>query len=392
MKLGDILEIDKSLNASDTYDRNDVLSVTDEYGLVNQIKYQGRSFAGASLSNYRITRKGQIIYTKSPLKASPFGIIKSNTYGDGILSPLYAVYNPIDDIQDSFIHFYFSQKARLNNYLLPLINKGAKNTILISDNEALQGSIIHPSLSEQAAIGDYFQHLDEAITKSESEISRLKQVKQASLQSMFPQPGETKPKLRFKGFSDDWKEVKLGEIATKSNLKNSNNEFSETFTCSAEYGIINQRDYFDHDISNTNNLGNYYVVSPNSFVYNPRISTIAPFGPILRNKTNRIGVISPLYLIFSFTNQVIYSFLDFYFSSTLWHKFMLLNGDSGARHDRFTIHTETFFQMPILLPSLPEQQKIGAYFSELNAQISLLTKKLGKLKQVKAACLSQMFV
>lgn len=251
---------------------------------------------------------------------------------------------------------------------------------------------IPPTPVEQAAIGSYFKELDSMIAASTARLSRLEQVKRGSLQAMFPLPGQTAPALRFKGFTGEWKSCELGSIAVKSNLKNTELKFTETFTCSAEFGIINQREYFDNDISNSNNIHGYYVVEPNAFVYNPRISTIAPYGPILRNKTGRTGVISPLYLIFKFTQQVDYEFLDCYFKSSMWHSYMKQNGDSGARHDRFTIALETFFKMPIQLPTKAEQEAIGAYFKELDRQLQLEGAKLGKLRQLKQASLCQLFV
>lgn len=185
-KLSDLLEIDDNRNSNNLLGREDVLSVSGEFGLVNQIEFQGRSFAGTSLHNYKITHIGQVIYTKSPLKAQPFGIVKSNQYGDGLLSPLYAVYNPINNACADFIHYYFAPVARLNNYLRPLINKGAKNTILISDETALQGEMAYPiDVKEQFYIAQYFRNIDELISAKRQKLAKLRNIKQACLDKMF---------------------------------------------------------------------------------------------------------------------------------------------------------------------------------------------------------------
>lgn len=185
-KLSELLEIDDNRNSQNELGREDVLSVSGEFGLVNQIKFQGRSFAGASLHNYKITHSGQVVYTKSPLKAQPFGIVKSNQYGDGLLSPLYAVYNTINNACADFIHYYFEPVARLNNYLRPLINKGAKNTILISDETALQGVIHYPrDAKEQFLIADYFLKLDSLLFTKRQKLVKLRNIKQACLDRMF---------------------------------------------------------------------------------------------------------------------------------------------------------------------------------------------------------------
>ena len=108
----------------------------------------------------------------------------------------------------------------------------------------------------------------------------------------------TTPALRFKGFDAEWEKRPLKKVADKVVEKNINLQITETFTNSAEFGIISQRDYFDHDISNSDNIGTYYIVQNEDFVYNPRISTFAPVGPINRNKLGRSGVMSPLYTVF----------------------------------------------------------------------------------------------
>ncbi|MGC7786433.1 restriction endonuclease subunit S [Staphylococcus epidermidis] len=198
------------------------------------------------------------------------------------------------------------------------------------------------------------------------------------------------PELRFPEFSEEWREFNLKDISTKKSKKNKNKLYNETFTNSAEYGIVSQKDYFDKEISNVRNLSNYYIVDPDDFVYNPRISRLAPVGPINRNKLNRIGVMSPLYTVFS-TKLPIKSFLEYYFKTTKWHKFMKLNGDSGARSDRFTIKQSLFVKMPIVLPSEQEQEKIGYFFSKLDQQIELEEKKLELLEQQKRGYMQKIF-
>ena len=198
------------------------------------------------------------------------------------------------------------------------------------------------------------------------------------------------PAIRFKGFNEAWEQRKLKEIADKVTEKNVKLQFTETFTNSAEFGIISQRDYFDHDISNEDNLGSYYVVRNEDFVYNPRISTFAPVGPINRNKLGRNGVMSPLYTVFR-THNINNTFLEQYFRSTYWHSFMKLNGDSGARSDRFSIKDSVLIEMPIPYPGLKEQLKIGEYLTKLDNLITLHQRKLLKIKNIKKAMLEKMF-
>lgn len=199
-----------------------------------------------------------------------------------------------------------------------------------------------------------------------------------------------KPKIRFKGYQEDWEQRKLNEIADKVSEKNKDNEFSEPFTNSAEQGIISQKDYFDREIVNNENLNGYYIVRNDDFIYNPRISVTAPVGPINRNRLGRNGVMSPLYTVFR-TQDIDNLYLEFYFKTTKWHRFMKLNGDSGARFDRFTISSTQFMEMPIPYPTLEEQKKIGEYFDSLDNLITLHQRKCEETKTLKKYMLQKMF-
>ena len=216
-------------------------------------------------------------------------------------------------------------------------------------------------------------------------------MKAASLQAMFPQEGETVPKIRFKGFEGEWKTCPLYHFAKKRIEKNTKMLYNITLTNSAEFGIIDQRNFFDHEISNSENINGYYVVRDHDFVYNPRISSSAPVGPINQNKLGYTGVMSPLYLVFEI-NGINRDFLEIFFHTTLWHKYMFDNGNTGARFDRLAISDEDFMKMPIPDIDIEEQQAIANYFTSLDRQISLQSQRLEKLKQIKSACLDKMFV
>ena len=125
-------------------------------------------------------------------------------------------------------------------------------------------------------------------------------------------------------------------------------------------------------------------------IYNPRISNFAPVGPIKRNKLGKTGVMSPLYNVFR-VHGLSKSFLEIYFSTTRWHIFMKLNGDSGARSDRFAIKDSVLYEMPIISPSTEEQEEIGAFFQTLDHTITFHQRKLDLLAKSKKAYLQKMF-
>ena len=280
---------------------------------------------------------------------------------------------------------YSPTRAELSSY------SQGKTVVHLRNSEIAKGTIRYPDILEQNTIVNYVLSLDAQISASTSRLVSLKQMKAASLQAMFPQEGETVPKVRFKGFDGEWKTRSLNNYAKKRTEKNVNRIYNVTLTNSAEFGIIDQRQFFDHDISNSENIDGYFVVRDKDFVYNPRISASAPVGPINQNKLGYPGVMSPLYLVFE-VKGINHDFLEIYFHTALWHKYMFDNGNSGARFDRLTISDDDFMRMPIPDISLAEQQSIASFFTSLDRQIALHTKRLEKLKQIKAACLDKMFV
>ena len=199
------------------------------------------------------------------------------------------------------------------------------------------------------------------------------------------------PAIRFAGFTDPWEQRKLGEFSKKNTIKNANGALSETFTNSAEQGVISQLDYFDHDITNDANISGYYVVQPDDFVYNSRISATAPCGPINRNRLNRAGVMSPLYTVFSVDASMDKTYLEHYFKTSRWHDFMFLEGNTGARSDRFSISDVTFFEMPIWCPEISEQMAIAKQLETTDTLITLHQRKYDKLVVFKKSMLEKMF-
>jgi type I restriction enzyme S subunit len=233
----------------------------------------------------------------------------------------------------------------------------------ISKNKVMEIAVSLPSLDEQKMIGQYFSQLDNLITLHQREcISFTGRADRLIL---------TANKKRT---TSSWEQRKLSEITDKVTEKNAGLQYVETFTNSAEFGIISQRDFFDHDIAKLGSLDGYYIVKNEDFVYNPRISTSAPVGPINRNKLGRTGVMSPLYTVFR-PHDIDTTYLEYFFKCGYWHSFMNFNGDSGARSDRFSIRDNVFFQMPIPIPDIDEQRKIGELLTCLDNLITLHQRK-----------------
>lgn len=199
------------------------------------------------------------------------------------------------------------------------------------------------------------------------------------------------PKLRFKEFSDDWESKKLSNYTEKITRKNKEFLVTNVISNSAKNGLISQRDFFDKDIANQNNIDGYYIVENGDFVYNPRKSIESPYGPINRYNLKDEGVVSPLYLCFKINEKINGKFLECYFKSSKWYRYIYQNSDQGARHDRVSIKDSEFFKLNSKFPSLEEQEKIASFLSLIDDKIGLQSDKVEALKEYKKGMMQKIF-
>lgn len=199
------------------------------------------------------------------------------------------------------------------------------------------------------------------------------------------------PELRFPEFEKEpnWPCVQLNAVAKRSTSKNKGEKVSRVLTNSAVDGVVDQRDYFEKDIAVKGNLESYYIVDKGDYVYNPRISSTAPVGPISKNKVGK-GVMSPLYTVFKFNSKK-NDFFEQFFKSSRWHGYLQTISNSGARHDRMSITSSEFMAMPVPNPGDMEQQKIADFLASIDELITLHTQKLDALKDHKKGLMQQLF-
>ncbi len=197
------------------------------------------------------------------------------------------------------------------------------------------------------------------------------------------------PRLRFSEFSDTVEVKYLHEIFQKKQKRNSDNKEKFVLTNSAVEGIVSQQDYFDKDIANQDNLTNYFVVDLDDFIYNPRISKTAPVGPFKRNNLQK-GIMSPLYTVLKPKIGDL-SFLENYFETKYWHRYMFKIANYGARHDRMNILHSDFMKLPVPFPSIPEQQKITSFLNSVKEWLKNLQTQKESLEEYKKGMMQKIF-
>ena len=382
-KLEDYVVVSTAKNVDGRFNKEDVLSVSGEYGIVNQIAFQGRSFAGSSVLNYGIVNTGDIVYTKSPLNSNPYGIIKVNKGIPGIVSTLYAVYRPQDNVHTNFIQVYFEQHERMNNYMHPLVNKGAKNDMKVTAENALKGVVTFPSREEQVIISEFFDRLDSLITLHQRKYDKLCVLKKSMLDKMFPKGGSLYPEIRFAGFTNPWEQRKLGELFEESDERASDREILSVSVANGIYPASES----DRETNPGASLANYKVVHSGDVVYN---SMRMWQGAVDASRYD--GIVSPAYVVAKPNSEVYARFF-----ARLLRQPMLLKQyqqvSQGNSKDTQVLKFDDFASIEISMPaSENEQRRIGAFFDRLDSLITLHQRKLELLRNIKKSMLDKMFV
>ena len=387
-----LCDVVKEITRNDPESEAPIMMITANNGFIEQSERYAFNNAGESLKKYILLKKGELAYNHGASKLRPYGSCFALTTAENARIPFVYHCFSAENQNAEFMSIELNG-AEIENQLRKIVSSGARmdGLLNISFDEYTSVSVLLPGIEEQDCIADFFRQLDNLITLHQRKYEKLHNIKKSMLEKMFPKNGSNVPEIRFKGFTEAWEQRKLSEITDKVTEKNAGLQYVETFTNSAEFGIISQRDFFDHDIAKLGSLDGYYIVKNEDFVYNPRISTSAPVGPINRNKLGRTGVMSPLYTVFR-PHDIDTTYLEYFFKCGYWHSFMNFNGDSGARSDRFSIRDNVFFQMPIPIPDIDEQRKIGELLTCLDNLITLHQRELEKLQNIKKSMLEKMFV
>ncbi|WP_258007856.1 restriction endonuclease subunit S [Tetragenococcus halophilus] len=292
-------------------------------------------------------------------------------------------------IDGNFLYFSFINN-KIQKYIQNVAGIGTVGTYTISSGKITP--ITLPTKAEQNKIGICLKKIDDTIALHQEKLSKLQSLKEAALQSLFPQKNETEPKVRFANFSSSWKQRKLGELVERVTRKNKNLDSTLPLTVSAQDGLVDQNEYFTKTVA-SRNVSNYYLLKKGEFAYNKSYSNGYPLGAIKRLDKYEKGVLSTLYVVFKPT-YVNSDFLAKYYDSTHWYYEVYKHAAEGVRnHGLLNISPSDFFSTELKVPkSYEEQSKIGIFINKLDNSIALHQQRLEKLQNCKKAFLQKMFI
>ncbi|HEM6341022.1 TPA: restriction endonuclease subunit S [Streptococcus suis] len=268
-----------------------------------------------------------------------------------------------------------------------------KSVVHLHNSDLKKVDLDFPTHPEQEAIGSFFSDLDQLITLHQRKLDDVKELKKALLQKMFPKGnGNDFPELRFPEFTDAWKQRKLGEVSKRVTRRNKELISSLPLTISAQHGLVDQEEFFNKQVA-SKDVSSYYLIKKGEFAYNKSYSNGYPWGAIKRLDRYEMGVLSTLYIVFKPTSLICSDYLVSYYDTVNWYKEVSMIAAEGARnHGLLNIAPNDFFKTRLFIPTLPEQEAIGSFFSDLDQLITLHQRQLDHLKLLKKALLQQMFI
>ena len=362
------------------------LTISSKDGLVDQVSYFNKTVASKDMSGYYLLKNGEYAYNKSYSVGYDFGSIKRlDRYSMGALSTLYICF-ALKRHDSDFIKAYFdSLKWYREIYMISA--EGARNHGLLNvpTEEFFDTKHYLPENTvEQRKIADFLITLDRRIDAQQSLVDNLKKYKRGVMQHIFHQHDAQGDEV--------WTCVRLGDIFKKVSRRNTNGMVKNVITNSAEYGLIPQRDFFDKDIAVDGNTTNYYVIEEGDFVYNPRKSNTAPYGPFNRYTLSERGIISPLYTCLVLQADINPYYLAWYFRSDAWHRYIYDNGSQGVRHDRVSMTDDLLMGIPVIFPDNTKQQVYADILDKIEARLQVAQKEYELLTKTKNGYVQQLFI
>ena len=358
-KLGELVE--RVTRKNKNLESDLPLTISAQYGLIDQQTFFNKKVASKDVSGYYLLKKGEFAYNKSYSSDYPWGAVKRlDNYEMGVLSTLYIVFRPTS-IDSDFLAVYYDSPKWYKEVSMRAA-EGARNHGLlnISPQDFFDTELIFPvNKSEQTTIGSFFQDIDQLISLQQRKLEVIKEQKKTYLKLLFPTKGQTKPALRFAGFEDEWKEVKLGDILVERNEQISESEEYQLMSFVQGKGVVPKSDRYDRSFLVKDDKKNYKKTEYGDFIYS---SNNLDTGSIGFNKTGKALI-----------NEMI--------------KYR-----QGVVYGQFRIHESDFLNISILAPESNEQEALITFFQDLDKAIAKQEEKVNQLKESKQTLLRKMFI
>jgi type I restriction enzyme S subunit len=394
MSLHKLLTESKNRNYSNKYSKEDVFSVSGEHGIVNQIELKGRSFAGISVSNYHTVEPDDIVYTKSPLKANPYGIIKHNSGKSGIVSTLYAVYRPTSLTYSKFLDYYFQLNDHTNRYLRPLVHKGAKNDMKINNAHVLDGAIYAPLREEQEKIAAFLTIMDMKMSALKAMLQLLKRYKKGVMHEIFTR------QIRFKDENGEdypaWKVKTLGRVGCPYGglTGKGGDDFGSgkpfiTYVQIFKGSTIQLAETSRVRISQSEKQ-NQALKGDIFFTISSETPEEVGYSSVLLDDVDELYLNS---FCFGYrindSKELLPEFAQFLFRNSLFRSQVVRLAQGSTRYN---LSKNELMKVSIDFPHLDEQRRIASFLTSLDEKIKLEETKLEQARLFKKSLLQKMFV
>jgi type I restriction enzyme S subunit len=356
-----------------------LLSVTDERGIIPQEETNRKDNSNSDKSRYLRVVPGDIAYNTMRMWEGRSAYVDR----EGLVSPAYTVCQPQKGIHGKFFSYYFKTSSLIEQFRK--YSQGlVRDTLSLKYNGFACISIPSPPFAEQQKIADCLNSLDGLITAEGRKLEALKAHKKGLMQQLFPQPGQTQPRLRFPEFRDkgEWKPVKLSEVFEEYREKSTVQDQYEVLT-SARRGLIRQKDYYGEGrITGRDNVG-FNIIPPNYITYRSRADDRLFY--FNENDLGITGIISTYYPVFRLVDG----------SNKFFIEFLAHHRETLGKYSVGT--SQTVLSLPMLgriklpLPTPAEQQKVADCLFSLDTQLTAQAAKIESLKQHKRGLMQQLF-
>ena len=383
-------EISSMIKRSDPQSNAPVMMLSAGNGFIMQSDKYSRDNAGQSLKKYILLKKGELAYNHGASKAKQFGCCYELQEEEARIPYVYHCFKVCDTEYTPYVALELNN-PKMDKQLKRLVSSSVRmdGLLNISYKEYMSVQVYLPAYSEQKRIADFIEKLDERIAKQEQLIEALKKYKRGVFEAIFSRKLRLVPKEKQK----DWKVFKLNEFASRIIRKN-NGATDIPLTISAQYGLIDQRDFFSKVVASADMSG-YYLLRKGEYAYNRSTSNEYPFGSIKRLELYNEGAVSTLYLCFSINEKIIVSdFAKWYFESSQWYSSVNKICSEGARnHGLLNVPTDGFFNTTHILPSdIKEQMVIATFLSFIQGKLERSQENLDQLNQLRSGLMQKLFI